>query len=167
MAFFRNPFVPEDLLSENLQDQPVPIAIEVAQNNALQNPSDFWSALDNEIRPAIPCVVTMAINPFVPIELPIVSERSLTFLDTDNWQGEETTSAFWTVGGTFHGSTASLRQARLQLLELEQEVDLKRDGTFTIKGLAAGEYTLELTTSDDKVIQKRITVPAPDYEFEL
>ena len=41
MALLRTPFMPEDLLMEGLQDQPVPIPLEVAQNTSLQNPSDL------------------------------------------------------------------------------------------------------------------------------
>jgi hypothetical protein len=80
MAFFRHPNLPEELLPEILQDQPAPIPIMVAQEDEFRNPADVWSALDNEIRPAIICTVTLAINPYEPITTPMVQEREIDFL---------------------------------------------------------------------------------------
>lgn len=167
MALFRTSNLPEDVLPESLRDQPYPIKISVIQHESLQTPSDFWSALDNEIRPALPCNVTIALDPYLPIETPIVAERELKFFDLagDRPLGE-VKSAFWTVGGTLHSSTP-LRRVRMTLVEMEREVPVQRNGDFTIKGLAAGEYTLEVSIGDDGPKQHRIVVPSPDYDLEV
>jgi hypothetical protein len=65
-----------------MQDQPAPIHVMVAQEDEFRNPADVWSALDNEIRPAIICTVTLAINPYEPITTPMVQEREVRVLKT-------------------------------------------------------------------------------------
>jgi hypothetical protein len=167
LALFRTKKMPEDVLPESLRDQPFPIKISVVQHESLQNPSDFWSALDNEIRPALPCNVTISLDPYQPIETPIVAERELKFFDLDGTRPLDTVrSAFWTVGGTLH-SSVPLRQVHMTLVEMDREVQIQRSGDFTIKGLAAGEYTLEVSIEDGEPKQHRIVVPSPDYDLEV
>jgi hypothetical protein len=167
MALFRTPKLPEDVLPESMRDQPYPIKISVVQQESLQTPSDFWSALDNEIRPALPCNITIALDPYQPIETPIVADRELKFFDLDGARPLDTVkSAFWTVGGTLH-SSVPLRQVRMTLVEMDREVPLQRDGDFTIKGLAAGEYTLEVSVGEGKPKRHKIVVPSPDYDLEV
>ncbi len=53
MALYRNVTLPEDLLPESLQEQPMPIPLRVADPEVLRDPADIWSALDNELRSAV------------------------------------------------------------------------------------------------------------------
>ena len=106
MALFRVPEMPADLLPESLQDQPAPITFKVAQYDTAQNLTDFWSSLDNEMRPAIVCMVTMALNPYQPIYGSIVRTRELRFGQSYDPALSQTlvkaagADTYWTVGGT-------------------------------------------------------------------
>jgi hypothetical protein len=109
MALFRHPDLPEDLLPASLQDQPMPIPVSVAQHDRLRNLADIWSALDNEWRPAISCVITLAINPYDRKGLDLVRTRDLRFGQatglpehrrTDKAAGED---HLWMVGGAVRG----------------------------------------------------------------
>lgn len=77
------PFLPEesrigvDFLPEALQNQPGPITLMVSEPEELMNPADVWSALDNDLRPSLNCMLTVAFDPFQPIELPMVTGRSV------------------------------------------------------------------------------------------
>ena len=66
MALFRYPHIPEELLPERLQNQPAPIPMMVAQYDELRNATDVWQVLDNEMRPAMACIVTLAFDPVCP-----------------------------------------------------------------------------------------------------
>jgi len=171
MALFRQSGLPQDLLPEGLQDQPRPIPLQVAQTDELRNPADVWSALDNEIRPAVVLTVTLAIDPYKPITTPLVRTRELRFgqaVDplSDQALIEGTEDVFWSFGGTIH-TDRPLDQLRLRLVERGLDLPLKEDGQFAVSGLRAGDYTLEVAANGRTLKQKKISVPGPDYELEV
>ncbi|HSJ52938.1 MAG TPA: DUF4255 domain-containing protein, partial [Anaerolineae bacterium] len=77
MALFRSSSLPEDLVPESLGRQPAPISFLVAQYDELRNATDIWNVLDNEMRPGIALVVTLALDPYAPIVAPLVRGREL------------------------------------------------------------------------------------------
>jgi hypothetical protein len=172
MALFRQPHLPEDLLPESLRDQPVPIPLEVAQSDELQNPADVWNVLDNEIRAAIALTVTLALNPYQPITGPLVRTRELRFGQSgeppagrlDEGSAEET---YWTVGGVVQSDGQPLMGARVLLVEQGREVPVEEDGRFAIGHLRAGEYTLAVSMDGSEPQYRKIAVPAPDYDLDL
>lgn len=171
MALFRQPHLPEDLLPESLRDQPVPIPLEVAQSDELQNPADVWNVLDNEIRTAIAFTVTLALNPYQPVTGPLVRTRELRF----GQSGEPSTQrldegaqeTYWTVGGVIQRDGQPLSGGRVLLVEQGREVSLEEGGRFAIGHLRAGEYTLAVSTDGSEPQQFKIAVPAPDYDLDL
>jgi len=172
MVLFRVPMLPEDLLPESLQDQPVPIPLRVAQRDELRTPADLWSALDNELRPVIACTLTLALNPYQAISGPLVRTRDLRFMQTPepaqdrSPDGAAAGDRFWMVGGTLHGDEP-FEGVRLVLVERGQPVPVQKDGRFVVGNLEAGQYTLEVSTEEGKPKRHKITVPAKDYDIEL
>ena len=174
MALFRMPEIPADLLPESLRDQPAPIAFKVAQYDTSPNLTDFWSALDNELRPAIVCMVTMALNPYLLITGPLVRTRELRF-----GQAQEPALAqnlikpagidtYWTIGGTLRSqSPLEVDQVRSTLVERGLEIEVKPEGRFSIGNLEAGDYTLECVIAGGAPRRYKIKVPAPDYDIEV
>ncbi len=175
MALFRQPHLPKDLLPENLQDQPSPIPIKVAQEEELRNVADVWKTLDNEMRPAIALTVTMAIDPYLPLITPLVRTRELRIGQAaepsalQKLVDEAGREVFWTIGGTIH-TDEPLEEISLTLVERGLEVPLQveeEEGRFTIGKLRAGDYTLEVASNGRTLKRHKITVPAPDYELEV
>lgn len=176
MALFRNAQLPNDHipnedLPERLQDQPVPIPIKVAQYDELRTPSDVWSALDNELRPGIICLVTLALNPYLPIDAPLVRTRELVIGQSGRPWLEQLTDGyepdrFWTIGGTIN-SQESTEDIQLTLVERGLEVKVQSEGRFTIGNLEAGNYTLEIAVGNQKPRRHPITVPSPDYKIDI
>ncbi len=174
MVLLRHPHLPEDLLPKSLQNQPAPISLMVAQNDELRNPADIWSALDNEVRPAIVCLITLAVNPYQPIVIEeVVSTRETRFGQAPDptaqaLDEQARDEAFWTVGGTLH-SEQQLKpeDVRLTLIERGLRVPLREDGRFSIDSIRAGNYTLEIAVKGGKTQRHKVTVPAPDYTFEV
>jgi hypothetical protein len=166
MVLFRFPELPEDILPEILLGQPAPIAVEVAHPDGLPNPSDFWSAMDNEIRPALLCTVTLALDPYKPLTTSIVRERELRFLDADTGEVEGTGRILWTVKGAVRGAPP-MRPVRMTLVEKELQVPVEHDGAFGIKGIAEGDYTLRVSVADGEPSDHKFTVPSKEYVIEL
>ena len=172
MALFRQPHLPQDLLPESLSDQPVPIPLEVAQSDELQNPADVWNVLDNEIRAAIALTVTLALNPYQPITGPLVRTRELRFGQsgtplTGRLDEGTTAETYWTVGGVIRSGGRPLSAGQLSLVEQGREVPLQEDGRFSIGHLRAGEYTLSVAQDGGEPHLFQIAVPAPDYDLDL
>ncbi len=171
MALNRYPHLPEDLLPESLQNQPVPIPIMVGQEEELRNPADFWGAMDNEWRPGIPCIITLVLDPYHPVTGPLVRTRELRIgesidpLSRQFTEGSEP-DIFWTIGGTLH-SDQPLEDVLMTLVERGVEVPLQPEGRFAIGNLKAGNYTLEISVKGRKPRRHKITVPAADYDFEV
>lgn len=171
MGLFRTPHLPEELLPESLQDQPAPIALMVAQDDILRNPAEVWSALDNEMRPTVPLIITMALNPYQAITGPLVRTRELRLGPSGRplWQQlDDPTAAdtYWTIGGTLR-SKKPLEDVQLRLLEESIEVKLQSEGRFAIGNLKQGNYTLQVSVKGDKPRTYKIAVPSPDYDLEI
>jgi hypothetical protein len=177
LALFRNPNLPEELLPESFENQPAPVSVMAAQEDELQNPADVWSSLDNELRPAITCVVTLALDPYHPISGPIVRTRELrmgqaTAPLSQQLDGATEPDTFWTIGGTVR-SHRPLEKARLTLVERGLDVPLQLEGgeqteaRFSIGRLEAGDYTLEVAVDGGQPRRYKISVPSPDYDLEV
>jgi hypothetical protein len=173
MALFRFADLPEEVLPEGLRNQPKPIPIMVAQYEELRNPTEVWQVLDNEMRPGVACVLTLALDPYQPLTTPLVRTRELVLGPSplppaQQLAGGVEPGRFWTVGGILRSKTPlEPEQVQLTLVERGQEVRLGAGSRFTIGRLRAGEYTLEVVVDGGKPQRHTITVPAPDYEIEV
>lgn len=173
LALFRHPTLPEEMLPDVLREQPVDIPVEVAQEEVLPNPAEIWSALDNEMRPAVACVVTLALDPYQPITGPLVRTRDLRVGQADELPAHrgltedlETVDRFWMVGGTIQGEE-SLFGARLTLVERGLDIPIRDDGRYVVGNLEAGAYTLELTAEGRDAVRREITVPSESYDIDV
>jgi hypothetical protein len=171
MALFRQPHLPKDLLPESLQDQPAQIPLEVAQKDTLTNPADVWNALDNEMRPSVPLIITLAVDPYKPFVTPLVRTRELRIGQSDQPATEKLVAetgpdVFWSIGGTLHTEKA-FDKIKLTLVERDLPISLQEEGRFTIGKLRAGEYTLEITANGGQPKRHKIKVPAPDYDLDV
>jgi hypothetical protein len=145
MALFRSANMPEDVLPESLRGQQVPIPLVTAQEEDLVNPSDLWSALDNEWRPSITCILTLALNPYLPEQVPLVRTRELRTGQTAGLPQlvESSRRHTWTVGGQIR-SDQPLANLRLTVVERGREAVLLPGDYFVINNLQPGDYTLGL-----------------------
>ncbi len=173
MALMRYPHLPEELLPETLREQPVPIPLMAAQYDEMRNPSDIWSAMDNEVKPALVCIITIAVNPYMPIPLPKapIAPPEILF----HQMAESTAkapvanlqeNALWTIGGTIQ-TKLPLNTIHLTVAELRLELPIRADGRFIIEGIRAGSYTLNIQAQGQEPQQQKISVPAPDYTVEV
>lgn len=173
MALFRFAHLPEELLPESFGNQTKPIPIMVAQYDELRNPHDVWSVLDNEMRPALACIVTMALDPYTPTTTPLVRTRELRIGPSpvprlQRLEEGVEPDRFWTIGGTLRsGQPLDAELVRLVIVERQLEGRLQPEGRFTVGPLEAGEYTLEVTVDDGPPQQYPISVPAADYDLEV
>lgn len=171
MVLFRHGDLPEEVLPESLRSQPVPIPLLTAQQEDLVNPSDLWSAMDNEWRPSIVCVLTLALNPYQLEQVPLVRTRELRTGQTAGRVAEQqlvesSRRRTWSVGGQIR-SDQPLANLRLTVVERGREAVLLPGDYFVFNNLQAGDYTLEIVAEGRPPRRYPISVPGADYEFEV
>ncbi len=176
MALFRYPVLPEERLAGSLQSQPFEIQARVAAHDRLTNPSEVWSALDNEMRPSISYIVTLALDPWQAISEPVVS--TLVFragqaavlpyrqiLAPDGQLADRVI-----IGGTVrHKSKGNPAQPGITVAIKGTGLLSTTDdqGHFHLGSLPPGEYTLVAWPDEGKPKEKQVIVPASEGNYDL
>jgi hypothetical protein len=157
MVLYRIPEIPQDLLPETIvADQQGPIFIKAAQYDTLEKPTDVWSVMDNQMRPSIPCVITMSVNPYTSFVTPLVQTIRIKL-------GTEET--IW-IKGTVR-SKQPLDNLRVTLVERGIDAYIKDNLEFAFQNMQPGSYTLEANAAGIKPVRRKITVPADEYDIEV
>jgi len=173
MTLLRFANLPDDLLPPSLQVQGKQIPLQIAQYDQLPNPTDVWNVLDNEMRPAIVCILTLAFDPYAPAPVTLVRTRELVVGESPSpasrQLGEiEAADRFWTIGGLLRSMKAvDFAQVRMTLVENGLVVPVQPDGRFVIGRLRAGPYTLEVASDASPLRHFPIVVPSADFELEI
>ncbi len=176
IALFRHPVLPEERLVGHLKTQPFAIQARLAVHDKLTNVAEIWSALDNEARPTIPYIITLAFDPWVEITGPIVYTRTFRLgqaAGLPRRQGLGVVEADMTlIGGIVRASDGKNQplggiEVAVKGTGLFTQTD--EEGHFTLGNLPSGEYTLVAWPSKGKPIEKKIRVPTSgaDYNLEL
>ncbi len=181
LALFRFPVLPEDRLVGSMRNPPFDIQTRLASHDKLTNPAEVWSSLDNEIRPSISYVITLALDPWTEISGPLVRTMRLhsgqaEALPASQHLVEETRSEMIDIGGTVRDKTgdgAPIPGIKVAIKGTGLSAKSNDKGHFILGSLLPGKYTLLAWPSQEKQgvkpIEKQITVPAEkgDYDIEV
>jgi len=175
MALFRNPLLEGTFLVGDMQDQAFDITGRVASHDKLTNPAEVWSALDNEMRPSISYLVTIAMDPWQEVTGPPVRTFTMrTGLAPDPRQGTlepgtRVAGEALYIGGYVlqKGKPQPGIQVAVKGTGFVDTTDA--DGRFRLGGLLEGKYTLVAWPESGKPIELNITVPNSKgtYDIEL
>lgn len=64
LTLFRYPTLPSEFFQGQMIQQPFAVPCRVASHDMLTNPTEIWTVLDNELRPCISLLVTIALDPW-------------------------------------------------------------------------------------------------------
>lgn len=178
MSLFRNPLLPEHHLVGTLQNPRFDIQTYVARPDKLTNPAEVWSSLDNEIRPSIPYLVTLTLDPWTEVTGPIVQTYTLRSgqtrtLPTFQRLAEDAFSTeLTTIGGVVRSKSKDKEpQSGLDVaIKGTGWVDkTDENGRFVLGGMPAGEYTLVIWPAKGKPSETKISVPTANggYDIEI
>lgn len=178
VGLLRNPFIPKDLIPERLQNQPVPVPLEVANFPPEIGPVDkfteIWGVLDNEMHPGILVTITLSIDPYKPQIFPSV--RSLDariFQDTGLARANTTVvtkkiaGACHTIGGRVISEKFDLSTLELIMVENKIALPLDAEGRFTVHNIAEGEYHLDILFNNKVLKRQKIVVPGQSYDIQV
>lgn len=173
LSLFRHPILPEHMMVGSMQNNRFEVSTGLARHDKLTNPAEVWSALDNEMRPSISYIVTLALDPWTVVTGPVVRTFSIRSGQTSTlpvYQQLDTESfAINYIGGTVRSKKNP--QPGLQVaIKGHGWFDTTNDrGQFTLGGMPPGEYTLVVWPGEGKPKERAIQVPAAegDYDVEL
>jgi hypothetical protein len=171
LALFRHPILPEDRLVGSLQNPTFDIQARLAAHDKLTNPAEVWSALDNELRPSVSYVITLALDPWSEVTGPAVYSLTMRLGQSDNPRREEIEQATAvlsnTIGGALTKGKKPLGDVAVALQDTGFMARTDGNGRYHFLGVPTGDYTLLIWTGKGKPQEKPITVPAGDYNVEL
>jgi hypothetical protein len=179
MGLFRHPVLPEHMMVGTLQNNRFEVTTGLARHDKLTNPAEVWSALDNEMRPSISYIVTLALDPWAIVTGPVVRTFTIRSGQTRTLpiQQELQTEAFDInyIGGTVRSKKAPQPGLEVAVKGTGWFDKTDEKGQFTLGGMPPGEYTLVVWPGEGKPglpgkpIEKAVQVPAAegDYDIEL
>ncbi|MCS7061549.1 MAG: Pvc16 family protein [Anaerolineae bacterium] len=172
MVLARHGTLPDAVLSDSLRDQPSPIPVSVAQATPiLEKFTDLWSVLDNEVRPAISCMLTLAVNPYLPITTPAVRSAEVRFGQSARPTEQQLSAVdgegrfLWIAGVVRARSGKPLKGPRMRLIDKALDVPVQENGEFIIGLLPRGRYTVEVTAEGRKPTRQTLTIPSDSYDL--
>lgn len=185
MALFRFPILPEDRLLGTLRNPLFEIQARLASHDKLTNPAEVWSSLDNEMRPSISYLVTLALDPWKEVTGPIVRTFSVRYgqarrlpRDLEIYpEGKDREIVF--ISGSIREKNQPKAGIQVAIKGTGFMDTTDDEGHFILGGLQPGDYTLVVWPAEGKPKEKKITVfphggdekPAGekelDYDLEL
>jgi hypothetical protein len=154
--------LPTRFLQGELAEQVLPIPTKVIQpDGVLKSPGEFWTALENQIKPSLTFLVTLAINHDCLPAGPPVLTTSLRFRDSKRILSERLR-----IGGRLRdGSGEPLVNAEVRIAGHGSIARSDAEGRYILSVPQPGQYTL-LVQTDSFSIQHEIEVPTASYDVE-
>ncbi len=177
LALFRYPNLPEHRLIGSLQNPPYEIQAKLAQHDKLENPTDLWNVLDNEVRPSISYIVTLAMDPWQEIATQIVRTRTFRLGQArglpfqPDLQPDDDRVDLTLIGGVIRSQRDQepLPNLDVALKGTGYVATTDSEGRYVLGSVAPGDYTLVVWPSKGKPKQTSITIPsdAGTYDMEV
>jgi len=176
MSLFRNPVLPKEILAGSLVHQPFEIQAFLAQNDKLRNPAELWSAMDNEMRPSVPYVITIALDPWTAVSGPVVKTLILKPGQSPyrrynrRIEGDHADATMTFIGGTVRkksGDGEPIPGIDVAVKGTGRVARTDFEGQFVLGSLPEGEYTLMAWMLDGKVKESEIEVPSNGKNYDV
>lgn len=154
--------LPEQYLQGELHGREQPIYARTAMpEGVLKSPGEFWTALENQIKPSISYVITVSLDrdqlsvgpPVFTARLRVPAER----------QPEERWGWF---GGTVRDGGAPVADAVVRVEERGLEARTDADGNYRLRLPGPGTYTIS-ARKGELFQQRRVTIPEPTYDLSF
>lgn len=179
-TLFRFSIIPESHLQGVLREQNLPIYASIAQaDTVLKSPGDFWTALENQIKPSLSYVVTLAVERELLMAGQPIGSRELRILRSgrddearDRGVIRETAAVVATayqirgVVRTPGGDPAPGVQVAL-LGSARDGSTTDSTGQFTLRNVPPGPLTIVATRDERELARLETEVPGKIYDIVL
>jgi hypothetical protein len=174
LTLFRFPALPEDRLVGELRNPPFEIQAVLARHDRLTNPAEVWSSLDNEIRPSVSYVITLALDPWQEITAPVIRTRTLLTGQSSDLPRSRISNATREEREVIGGKVTESGRDGAPLSGIDVAVKgtglfTKTDpeGRFVLGSLPPGTYTLVAWPTQGKPKEKRIRIPEKEGNYDM
>jgi hypothetical protein len=166
LALFQCTTIPQEFLAGQLAEHKYVITTSTAQPDGLfNNPADFWSALDNEIKPSFNFVATLPMDLDIAFTSTIVSTRSFS-VKPPGTEAEQMIG----ITGVVHlkgkpdqvvsGATVVAKEAGMTAITNAQ-------GQYAFTRIPAGKQTALVILPDKTTKELKINVPSANYDLAI
>jgi hypothetical protein len=165
-TLFRHPIVPGDVMVGELAKQDYPIETKTAQPDGLfSNPSDFWSALDNEIKPSFNFVATVPLDLDIQFSAPEVRSKILKVTPP----GGKAEVVVQVAGVLRKSGKPDQFVTDATMVAREAQMTARSDnlGRYSFPKMPEGKHTIEVIIKGKKIKETVITVPGSGYDMEI
>jgi hypothetical protein len=157
---------PADVLDGEMADQQDRVFTHVAKSGgALRSPGEFWSALDNKLKPSLNYVVTVPLaaepGPLTPLVLGAEVRTSQRSPD------EPPPGTADVVGHVRDSGGRGVAAARLLFIGTNQAVTTDRDGRFAVRAVPLGRHVVAVAPPGALPREHELVVPAESYDLRL
>lgn len=171
--------LPDDLLSDTLREARPAVIGQVSKTDDGPNLLDVWSALELPPRPSLLYVVTVPLELDIAYEAPLVLTRTVRYArpsPEDEAAGRgidpERSVVFATgaptIGGTLRNHDGTpVAHALVAVVGGVASSTTNEEGRFTLRQVALGPLTLQITRGDTPAKQVVVQVPSESYDITL
>jgi hypothetical protein len=179
--------VPQEVLLEPLNEQPWPLPTSIAQpDGVLRNAADVWTALDNQLKPVLSFVVTIAMDDRLLSRTKEVRTKFFKYYDPEpaapqRLAGDPFYKDFdplkppaehlIQIGGRIYdASRPDETIAGAEVILLEQGLNERTDerGRFSFGYVVARpEYTILVVAPGYETTRRTVKLPSDNYDVEL
>lgn len=164
LVLSRYPTIAKEFLRGSLVGQEPPLPLVKAQSDGLKEPSEFWTAIGNKLRPSLTLTATIALDVAAPETAPLavtsqvrVGERTSPAEEKLKAAGRED---FFSIGGRVTDAGGKpVAGASVSIVERGLAARTDAEGRYALGTLPAGSYTLR-AQSGSNAGSINVTVPA-------
>jgi hypothetical protein len=158
--------MPEEVLTGELKKLEWPLRTFTAQpDGVLRNSADFWSALDNQLKPSISYVVTIPLD--LDLETSAPEVKTSVFKFGGNGESPEESVQITGVVHRKGKPDEVVPDATILVKELEMTANTDKEGKYALRKLGLGSYTFKIMAPGQKERQVKVKVPSPNYDLDL
>lgn len=162
--------IPVDQTEGALQRQPYPLPTKAAlPSEAIRNLPDLWGVMENQLRPAINYVITLALDLNEVVESPVVTTAGMKVGQSQypmRMEMQVYDPEGFHVGGRLYSGKAPISGARV-IVPGRPPIFSDASGRFVLANLRRGEYEVIVEIEGRKPLTRKITVPAENYDLKL
>ncbi len=166
LTLFRFPVLPHEILKGKLAEQKYIIQTNTAQPDGLfNNPSDFWAALDNEIKPSVNYVVTLPLDLSIAFTSTVARTATLGVKPKDG-EAEQLIQ----ISGIVHAAGEPAKYitgATVLAKEAGMTAVSDAEGKYVFSRIPPGKHTFQVSQDGKKQKEFKVTVPGKDYNLEI
>ncbi|MEI6044980.1 MAG: Pvc16 family protein [Chloroflexota bacterium] len=184
----RYPVIPAEVYQGVLVNQNQTLSTKIAQpDGVLRNVADVWTALENQLKPVLPYVVTVTLEPqlfhvsspvrskFLRFYAPDTEDVSKLVVPSNGNSGNGTAlvagvTQFVQIGGQITEANNPGKPVRAEVVLVEQGLNVRTNaqGYYTFNNLIErSEYTLLVVAPGYVTTRRVLTIPTGSYDLEL